>query len=302
MNQAAVKWGIFAFLAFVWGSSFILMKRALISFDFWQVGLLRILLATMVTLTFAFKAFRELRRNDLKYLITVGLFGNGLPYLLFPLAVTRVDSAVVGILNSMVPLFTVLIGLLVYAVRPLSNQYLGVVVGLLGASWLIAPWNASLQADEILYTTFPVLATIMYAISINVISQKLNHLSSNAITLLSFTTMAIPAFIALFAMTDFVEVMQQDETALRSLGYVAILGAVGTSLAVVLFNKLIKDTSPVFASSLTYCVPIVAIFWGWLDGESLQWRHATGVALILVGVYLVNSRRERSLWRGFRVR
>jgi drug/metabolite transporter (DMT)-like permease len=302
MSDTFRKWAIFTFLALVWGSSFILMKRGLISFDYVQVGLLRMLFATAVTLLFAFRSLKEFRRKDLLYLCTVGLFGNGLPYLLFPLAVTKVDSGVVGILNSLVPLFTVTIGLLFFKIQARSMQYAGIAVGLIGAVWLIAPWNATLNREQVVYTLFPVLATIQYAISINIIGQKLAHLSSNAISLMSFLSIALPALLSLVFLTDFSERMNADPHAWESLGYIGILGVVGTSIAVVLFNQLIKSTTPVFASSITYCVPIVAMFWGVLDGESLGLRHLIGVGFILLGVYLVNVKRQKTYWRGFRVR
>ena len=302
MPSALEKWGIFTFLAIVWGSSFILMKRGLLAFDFVQVGLLRMLFATALTMLFAFPAIKAFRWRDAKFLLTVGLFGNGLPYLLFPLAVTKVDSSVVGILNSLVPLFTVLVGITFFGAGARRNQFIGVAIGLLGAAGLVAPWNASLSQEEILYTLFPVLATIQYAVSINVIGQKLSHLSSNAITLLSFLSVSLPAFIGLFVFTDFVEIMQSHPLAWSSLGYISLLGFIGTSIAVVLFNRLIKRTSPVFASSITYCVPIVAMLWGVIDGETLGARHLFGVLCILIGVYLVNAKRERPIWRGFRVR
>ncbi len=302
MNTPLAKWLVFSVLALTWGSSFILMKRGLISFDFFQVGLLRISFAALVTLSFAWRSLKEFRRKDLKYIITVGLLGNGIPYFLFPIAVTRLDSSLVGILNSLVPLFTIVIGAIFFKISPKKLQFVGIFIGLLGAVWLLAPWQSDIAPENLMYGLFPIIATIQYAISINIISQKLTHLSSNAITLLSFLSLLVPAVILLFVFTDFVFVVTHVETALTSLGYIAVLGAVGSSIAVVLFNMLIKSTSALFASSITYCVPIVAAAWGFLDGEQIGTRHLVGILFILLGVYLVNAKKEVRFFRAFRVR
>ncbi len=293
MSLGLRKWLIFSLLACIWGSSFILMKRGLLSFDFVEVGLIRVVTASVVTLAFTFPALKEFRRADLPWLIIVGLFGNGLPYLLFPLSVAHVDSSVVGILNALVPLFTVIIGLMFFGARTNRNQVIGIVTGLFGALWLIAPWQADLGSSEWVYTALPVLATVQYAIAINVIGQKLSHLSTNAITLLGFMTIFPPALIGLFGFTDFTTDLSATEGAWTSLFYLCILGVVGTAIAVILFNKLIKMTTPIFASSITYCIPVVAMLWGVYDGEQLALRHLLGVGLILWGVYLVNSNKRR---------
>jgi len=302
MNKPLAKWLVFSILAITWGSSFILMKRGLISFDFFQVGLLRISFAAIVALSFAWRSFKEFRKKDLKYIITIGLLGNGMPYFLFPIAVTRLDSSLVGILNSLVPLFTIIVGAIFFKMSPKKIQFVGIFIGLLGAVWLLAPWQTDIAPENLLYGLFPIIATVQYAISINIISHKLKHLSSNAITLFSFLILLIPSLILLFGFTDFVYIMKNVETASTSLGYIAILGAFGSSIAVVLFNMLIKSTSALFASSITYCVPIVASVWGFLDGELIGIRHLVGILFILLGVYLVNTKKEVRFFRAFRLR
>ncbi len=291
MNTPLAKWSIFIALALIWGSSFILMKRGLEVFSFVEVGLLRIVLASLMTLSFAFPSIKEFHKKDFWPLLAVGLFGNGIPYFLFPIALTHLDSSIVGITNSLVPLFTVLIGMLFFGFIARKLQLWGILVGLSGAIWLLAPWQAEVAASDLVYGLFPILATIQYAFSINIISRKLAHLSSNAITLLGFATIFFPASLALLFFTDFITKISTHPNALNSFGYVAILGIVGTSLAVVFFNKLIKSTSAIFASSITYCVPIVAVIWGFVDGETIGIRHGVGIAGILTGVYLVNVKR-----------
>lgn len=289
-SPAWLKWTMFVVLALTWGSSFILMKRGLEAFTFWHIGALRITFAFLFTLTFAWKHLRLLKREDVTNLTLVGLFGNGIPYFLFPLAVAHISSATVGILNSLVPLFTMIVGLMFFQSRIRWFNVIGIFLGFAGAAWLIAP-GASFSKDSTLFWgIWPIIATVQYAISINIIGARLQHLNSYAITLLSLMFVGIPAIIGLL-FSDFFSLMSTHPQAWSSLGYIAILGIVGSSLAIVIFNQLIKITSGLFASSITYCVPIVAMGWGLVDGESLGWNHLVGILGILAGVYLVNRKK-----------
>ncbi len=285
-----VKWVIFVLLAAVWGSSFILMKKGLESFHPGHIGLLRISIAWVFTMVYAARSFSEYRKSDFVPLAIVGFFGNGIPYFLFPLAVQKMDSSVVGMLNSLVPLFTLAVGAVFFGRRFNKLQAAGVFAGLWGATLLLSPWNSG-PAGNVVYGLFPILGTIMYAISVNTIGQKLAHLSPMGLTLLSFTIVGVPAIVLLFGATDFVAVMQNTPGAWRSLGFIAILGTLSSSISVVLFNKLIQMTSPIFASTITYFVPMVAVLWGAFDGERIGWFHLAGMVLILAGVYLVNKKR-----------
>lgn len=216
----------------------------------------------------------------------VGYFGNAIPYILFPLAVTRLDSSLVGILNSLVPIFTLIIGLIWFKVRVRWIGVSGLVLGFAGALWLLLP-GIQLDPDMLGFGLYPIIATVCYALSINTINSKLANLDSLSITLFSTTTAGPLALIYVFS-TDFLEIMRNDPQAWENLAYISILGIVGTSLAVILFNYLIKGTSSLFAASVTYAIPLVALLWGVWDGEDVGLKHLVGMLLILTGVYLVN--------------
>jgi drug/metabolite transporter (DMT)-like permease len=190
----------------------------------------------------------------------------------------------------LVPLFTLAVGALFFGKRFNKLQAAGVFAGLCGATLLLSPWNAGPTSNAI-YGLFPILGTVMYAISVNTIGQKLAHLSPLGLTLLSFTIVGIPATLLLFAATDFVDILRTEPGVWSSLGYIAILGTLSSSISVVLFNRLIQMTSPIFASTITYFVPMVALMWGAFDGERIGWFHLAGMGLILAGVYLVNKKR-----------
>jgi drug/metabolite transporter (DMT)-like permease len=283
---------LFILLAVTWGSSFILMKRGLVTFTPIQIGAIRIAYASIFTAIIGFKTFKYFRLKDLGPLAVVGWLGNGLPYIFFPLAVSKVDSSIVGITNSLVPLFTLLVGLVWFKTKPTLLQYLGIFFGLLGAIYLIKPETGFTVDENVGYLGFSIVATLFYGISINTIKSKLQHLNSLAITNLSLLTVG-PGMIILLFFTDFTARFS-NPYAWSSMGYLAILGILGSSFAVIGFNYLIKISTPIFSSSVTYAVPIVAICWGFIDGEVIGLKHFVGVGFILLGIYLVNLKRKKS--------
>lgn len=285
-----INWFLFILLAITWGSSFILMKYGLLSFSYSQIGLLRISLAFWFMVMIGFRRFRRLQRKDILPLAAVGLFGNAIPYMLFPLAVTKLPSGLVGILNSLVPLFTLIIGLLWFKFRVGLPAVVGILLGFGGAVYLLTP-DLNMQQANMSYGIYPIIATICYGFSINVISSKLQHLDSISITLLSLLFVGLPATFVILS-GNFVEIMSTDPRAWFSLGYITILGVVGTSLAVILFNQLIKRAGSLFSASVTYAIPVVALVWGLVDGEDLGSRHVIGMMAIILGVYIINVRQR----------
>ncbi len=272
------------------------MKKALPYFSGIQIGLLRVGFAFWFTALIAFPRFKRLKKSDILPLAYVGLLGNLLPYILFPLAITKLDSGLVGILNSLVPLFTLIFGVFFFGAKVGWRGILGVFVGLVGAIWLLVPrLDSTLQ--NILFGIFPIIATVFYALSINILKNKLAHLEALTITLLSLFFVG-PLATGLLFLGDFFQIMKTEEGAWLGLGFVAILGVVGTSLAVIAFNWLIKETTSLFAASVTYAIPAVALLWGVFDGEDLGWPHVIGMGAILVGIWLVNWRMRRKAREG----
>jgi drug/metabolite transporter (DMT)-like permease len=291
MNENTKRWLLFIFLAFAWGSSFLLMKRGLRSFDYMQIGSLRIAFAWLLATFIALKSFGALNKKNLLPLIGVGLLGNGIPYYLFPLAISKLDSGVVGVFNSMVPLFTLIVGAVFFASTFKNKQIIGVIVGFAGAIFLLQPSPNPNQ--NIYYAGFAIIASICYALSVNIIGNKLQNLSSIAITSLSLLMVGPWALGYVLVATDFIEVMKTDKLAYINLFYIAILGMINSAIAIIIFNQLIKKSSPLFASSVTYFIPIVALFWGVIDGESIGWMHIIGMCAILLGVWLVNAKKRK---------
>jgi len=281
---------ILLLLAFVWGSSFILMKIGLKSFSSEQAAGIRMLLAALVLLPYSIKHLKGLKKKDLKSLLIAGFIGSFIPAFLFTKAQTRIDSALAGMLNSLTPVFTLVVGMLFHKVTFKWKQMLGLFLGLSGALGLIT-YGKELSLGQInSYSLFIVLATVFYAININEIKTHLAHLRGVQITSLAFF-FTLPASVIYLLTTDFAPVFAVPNWHLHFLA-LAALGIIGTAFAMLLMNSLIRHVSPVYASSVTYIIPIFAIFWGVIDGETITLTHLVCMSLVLLGVYLINRKKK----------
>ncbi|WP_372752749.1 DMT family transporter [Labilibaculum sp.] len=281
---------ILILLAFIWGSSFILMKIGLNSFSSEQAAGIRMLLASLVLLPYSLKNLKFLQRKDLVGLLIAGFIGSFIPAFLFTKAQTQIDSALAGMLNSLTPIFTLLIGILLYKTKFKWLQLTGLLLGLVGALGLITS-GQDLSIGKInSYALLIVLATLFYGININVVKARLSHLSGIQITSLSFFFTGPVAFIYL-ATTDFNPVLQSPNWPIHFLA-LAALGIMGTALAMLLMNSLIRHSSAVYASSVTYIIPVFAILWGIIDNETISILQLMCMIIILLGVYLVNKKEK----------
>ena len=258
-------------LAFIWGSSFILMKIGLKSFSPDQAGALRILLASLALLPISLKQLPNLKKKDVPSLLVAGFIGSFFPAFLFMIAETRIESSLAGMLNSLTPVFTLVVGLLFYrtAFKPL--QAAGLLLGLAGATGLILAGDGFRLGTVNSYAFLIVLATCFYAISMNQIKTRLPHLTGIQITSLSFLFIGPAALIYLLS-TNISEVGGHPGWPLHLLA-LATLGIIGTAIAQLVMNSLIRHSSAVAASSVTYVIPIFAIMWGVIDGEKVTALH-----------------------------
>ncbi|MCT4588036.1 MAG: EamA family transporter [Carboxylicivirga sp.] len=274
-------------LAFVWGSSFILMKIGLKSFDNIQVASLRMGFASLFLLPMALRHLRGLKLKDVLPLFVAGFVGNLIPAFLFTKAQTQIDSSLAGMLNSLTPVFTLIISVVFFKMRSRLSQYIGIGLGLIGAMGLIVAGKEVALSNLNNYAFYVVVATICYAVNINVVKAYLTHLSGIQITSLSFLFFG-PVAAYLFFSSD-VGGATQNPDWLIHLAALAMLGFIGTATAMLLMNTLIKYTSTVFASSVTYVIPVFAIMWGMLDGEMVTLYHFLFMGIVLLGVYLTKK-------------
>ncbi|HNW89562.1 MAG TPA: DMT family transporter [Bacteroidales bacterium] len=283
-----IGWGILLILVLTWGSSFILMKRGLEHYSHTQLALLRISIACIFLIPFVIRSIKKVDRKKLWYISIVGIIGNGIPAFLFAKAQTGIDSSLAGVLNSLTPLFALVVGLLFFSYKAKWINITGVFIGLAGTIGLMSISGNKTLDFNFSYGIYIMVATVLYAINLNVVKKHLENTDSVTITAFAFLIIGIPALIVLFLFTDFVPLLTTQPGALEGLGYIAILGVFGSGIAVILHNTLIKTSGVLFAASITYLLPVVAIIWGIADGEAFEPVYLFWIALILLGVFLVN--------------
>jgi drug/metabolite transporter (DMT)-like permease len=287
-NQAYL---LIVILAIIWGSSFILIKRALDVYTPYQVGALRMFVAFLFMLPFIITHFKKIDRTKFKYLAATGFLGNGIPAILFPLAQTKVSSALAGMINTLTPIFTLIVGMLFFGMKVARSRMLGLIIGLLGAILLITARKGGISLDSTnSFALFIILATICYGFSVNILRNKLSDIDSIRITGFALFFAGMPFGILLFS-GDFISRTIHTPGAAMSIGCILILGILGTSFSTILFNKLVKLSGALSAASVTYLIPIVAVLWGVLDNEVVSIYHLLGLGAILFGIYLVNRQR-----------
>lgn len=285
-----LPWIILLVLAITWGSSFILIKRGLDYFSAGEVGALRVVITWLFLMPFAFLRLKGLIRKQWLLFLAVGMVGSLIPAFLFAAAQKGIDSSLAGILNSLTPLFTMLVGMTFFKSKPKWFNIAGVIIGLFGAMGLVSVSGSGNFTFNMGYAILIIIAAICYAINVNVVKNFLQGIDPITITAMAFFTVGPIAASYLLIFTDFAQTIGSNPNALAGLGFVAILAIAGTGLALMLFNKLIQMTSAVFASSVTYFIPVVAVLWGIADGEHFKAGFLLWILLVIAGVLLVNTK------------
>ncbi len=294
-NRPAVKnvslaWLLLLVLTLIWGSSFILIKRGLDAFSAYEVGALRIVAAAMVMVPTAFRQPGRIHKRYWPWIFSVGFFGSFIPAFLFAMAETQLNSAIAGVLNALTPLFAVMVGVVMFHQLITGRVVLGLVIGFAGTLLLMSGGRSGLWQNLNYYGLFVVLATLCYGFNVNIIKFKLTGVKALALTSLSMLMVLPVALLYLLAGTPFLTTLKTHPQAWGSFFYVVLLGIMSTAVAMTLFNKLVQISSTIFASSVTYLIPIVAVGWGLLDQETLYPQHYLGMLVVLLGVYIANRK------------
>ena len=291
-------WLLLIALFLIWGSSFILIKKGLIVYSSSELGALRIIITFFCLLPLALRRLSKVTSRQWGILGISGILGSGIPAFLFAYAETGLESSVTGILNSLTPLFTLIIGLSLFGTHTRWFNVAGVILGLAGAIGLLTVSGGGNFTFNMGFGIYVIVATIFYALNANIIKRYLHDLDALTIASVSFLIMGIPAIIYLVGFTRFTHHSVSDPGVISGMCYIAILAVFGTALAQVIYNRLIKLTSAVFASSVTYVIPVVAILWGLADGEPFKLVYMLWINLIMAGILLVNTRtlNLRPIW------
>ncbi|MDN3491400.1 DMT family transporter [Winogradskyella bathintestinalis] len=293
MKNLNIKWIYLLILSIIWGSSFILIKKSLIGLTPYQLGALRTIITGIILLAFGFHKLKTVPKIKWKWLCISGLLGSFIPAFFFAIAETEIDSAVASVLNSLVLLNTILLGFAVFGITSTKRQILGVIVGFIGTAILILKGSELNPNQNYLYAGFVIASTLMYAANVNIIKRYLQDVKPLAIAAGNYIFIIIPAIIVLLFSDFFTTDTFNQPTLPKALLYVSILAVFGTAIAKVVFFKLVQLSTPVFASSVTYIMPIVALGWGILDDETFSFTQGFAALLILVGVYLSHQRKAK---------
>lgn len=290
-NERFLTWFLLILLALIWGSSFILIKKGLVVYSPGEVGALRIIWATVVLLPLSIPKLAGLNKRQWKWLFVSGMTGSFVPAFLFAKAQTQLSSSLTGIMNALTPIFVLLVGISLFGNKLKSRDLVGIILGFGGTAILIFAGSEGHVGDINYYALFVIAATLCYGLNLNIIKHYFVVLKPVAITSISLVLVAPLAAVYLFTATGFATKVSEADGAWLALFYIGILGVAGTAFALILFNKLVKMTSPVFTSMVTYLIPIVAVIWGLLDGEILYGWHFVGMAAVIVGVMFANRKK-----------
>ncbi|OSY87067.1 permease [Tenacibaculum holothuriorum] len=288
MNTQKLKWIYLVILSLIWGSSFILIKKGLIGLTPIQLGAIRMLITAIFLLLIGFKSLKKIQKKHWKYVAYTAALGTFFPAFLFAFAIKGIDSSISAILNSLTPFNTFIFGAMVFGFTFKRKQFIGILVGLIGTIILILK-GAALNPDQnYWYAILVIISSVGYAFNVNIVKKYLYDLDALAITTGNFLLLIVPAFLVL-VFSGFFSTFEINEQTTSALGYITILSVIGTGIAKVMFNKMVHISSPVFAASVTYLIPIVAVMWGIIDGEKLSLIQLLAGGVILFGVWLVNK-------------
>ncbi len=292
MDHKQLKWIYLVALSLVWGSSFILIKKGLLGLTPLQLGALRTFLAGIFLLLIGARSLSKIKKQQWKWIAVSAFLGTFFPAFLFAFAELKINSAIVSILNSTVPILSIVFGFLIFKIRSTKKQVTGVAIGLVGSILLVSSGAKMNDSQNLIYAFLPLVATSMYAINVHVIKRYLQDIPALSITVGCFTVLMIPATLVLFFADFFTAENFNDSSTQTAIGYIAILSVVGTGIAKILFNRLVQISNPVFSTSVTYLIPVVAFGWGILDGEQFGFLQILSGGIILLGVYMANRKKK----------
>ena len=292
-NTPLLSWILLISLSLIWGTSFILIKKGLLIFDPGQVASIRILSAGLFLVPFALARLNRLKRKHILKLLSIGFAGSLIPAYLFATAQTQIDSSIAGVLNALTPLWVIIIGSSLFRQQLNPRTSVGMFIGFTGTALLVLSGSSGVNMVNY-YSLFVVAATVCYGFNLNLVKFKLPDLDAVTITSVSLVMVSPFALFHLFFNTDFSNSISMESDVIFAFGALILLGVVGTAVALIIFNNLVQLTDPVFTSSVTYLIPIVAIMWGVIDGERLEILQFAGMGLILAGVFIANKSKQAS--------
>ena len=290
MKPEKEKWILLVILSLIWGSSFILIKKSLEHFTPYQVGALRVLISGVLLSPIAILNRSKFPIKSIKWLMIAAFAGNFIPMFLFPIAETKVSSSIAGIMNSMMPIFTIIVGAVFWKTKTTLRQILGILISFLGVTILLLSGNNKAEIP-IFYVSLLLFAAFLYAVSVTTVGAKLTHIPAKIMSsFVFFYILSLPSLIALI-FSDFFSTFSFSNGNFIGLAYVATLSIFGTGLAMILQYRLMSVSNPLFASTVTLIMPIIAVMWGIIDGETFTIIQFIGAAIIFAGLIFLRKKK-----------
>ena len=288
------NWIIFIILSIIWGSSFVLMKEGLVGLTAFQVASFRIISSGLILLPVAVKSISTIPQNKFVIIFVSGILGSMIPAYLFCIAEQKIDSSLAGTLNALTPIFAIIIGALFFKTNTARNKILGIGISFLGSILLFFAQPAFSENSNLSDVLLVIVATICYAINVNLVGKYLKDIPSLTIVSVALLSNAVPAAFVLYY-TGYFQEHIFSKVMLVSAGYTMVLGVVGTAAASVMFYMLIKRAGVVFSSMVTYAIPVIALFWGVIYGETVGWKQPACLLVLLTGVYIANITKKQTI-------
>ena len=311
MKATRVPWQVkFTALAFIWGSSFLLMKIGLRSLAPVQISGLRILsgAAVLMLLLTASRGRLPRDRRTWGHLMVTGFFLGALPFTLFALGEERVSSALAGIGNSITPIATVVFSLLLLRNDPIgARKVVGVLIGFLGVLIIMQPWQSQGRPDLVGFG-ITLVAGMSYGLGWTYTKRFLGKADFGGLTLptAQMLTSAGQMLVALtiwwltqrarlsLAAPWSLHANTAGGSVLLPLLAVLALGVVGTGIAMSFQYDVVRAAGPTVGASVTYLIPVVSVALGVLVlGERLQWPQFAGAAVVLGAAVLIGRSKRR---------
>lgn len=288
------KWILLILLTIIWGSSFILIKKSLEHFTPYQVGGLRVLISGILLAPIAISNRNKFPQKKLKWIVIAALSGNFIPMFLFPIAETKVSSSIAGIINSTMPIFVIIVGMLFWKTKTTARQLIGILISFVGVTILMTSGKEKAETHTF-YIILLLLAAFLYAVSVTTVGSKLTQIPAKLLSsFVFFYVLSLPSLLTLY-FSDFFQDFDYSTEKFTGLGYVTMLSVFGTGLAMMLHYRLMNVSNPLFASTVTLLMPMVAVIWGVIDGESFTMIQALGGVIILGGLIFLRKKKIKEL-------
>ena len=283
-----LSWIVLLILTVIWGFSYYFIKHSLTSFSPIQISVLRMIISAVVLSPFLPRALQKVNKKQYLTIIIIAIIGSFLPAFLYPLAQQRISSSLAGIINAFTPICTFGIGVFFFGIKNELSKRFGAIIAFIGALVLILFKSKVELNAELSFLLIAFIVPFLYGINSNVIKKNLNMISGLHLTALLYFSLSIFCIpIAIYTESfDQIIIALNEGNAFYHLLALSILGS---AIAMALFNILIKKVNIMFAASVTYLMPIVALIIGFFDDEKIVWNDIVGLILILIGVLIMNN-------------